>query len=586
MRKYWLFALLAAAVIFMQPASVYAGTNDFTITDFAIQYDLGRDDSGRSTLKTTEKITALFPEIDQNHGLERALPNSYDGHSISLKLQSVTDESGKTLPYSLIANGNLTVLRIGEASTYVHGAQTYIISYTSRDVTKYFADTGRDEFYWDTNGTGWLVPINRLSVTLRLDDAIAAKRTGKEACYQGVSGAAAPCVFVPNETSTQYDVTAAGLGVGENLTIALGFAPNTFQHYQKTLIEKLSTWWLLWQLVSGALMLVALIVLIMRAKRYHRPRLGAIAPEFISPKNTDIQTAALVAGHSATMFSAQIVDLAVRHYLIIHLVQEKTMFVPAEYELEIIKDSATLLPEEQAFLTILFGGRIAVGSRLNLKTLKNDTSLTKAFWLNRNRLTTSLNAAAGYWAEQDADRAYFMRAAGVFVVIALTTVSLPFVIVSLASIIIATSLKSMTQKGVELYRYTEGLKLYIGAAEAEQLRMLQSPEGADKVGDLSNGNQKITLYERLLPYAVLFGLEKNWSKVLGDMYATNGVQPQWYDGSGTNVLFNAAVLNSVVGTMNSSLTTYSSSSSFSSSGGSGGGGFSGGGGGGGGGGGW
>ncbi len=586
MKKFWLVTLLATVFVLLQPATGSAAVNDFVITDFAIQYNLGRDATGRSTLETTETITALFPDIDQNHGLERALPNSYDGHSTSLKLQSVTDESGASLPYSINKTGSISVLRIGKADTYVHGSKTYVIRYTSRDVTKFFKDTGRDEFYWDTNGTGWQLPIQRLTVTLNLDESIAKSLTGDKACYQGFTGSTATCEITIDETATQYKVTATNLGAGENVTIALGFAASAFQPYQKTLFDKVFVWWVLWQFASGAVAFIVLLVLLQRASRRYRPKLEAIAPEFIPPKNTDIQTAALVSGRGVKMFSAQIIDLAVRHFLVIRLVKEKTLFSPAEYEIEIVKDPSLLLPEEYTFLSTLFGGDVTVGSRLNLKTLKNNTSIASTFQANRQKLVKSLSASGGYWEARDTDRALFKRSAGTAAVIGLLTLSIPLFSIVFVSMIIAFVLKSMTDKGIELSRYVAGLKLYVGAAEAEQLRMLQSPEGADKVGDLAAGGQKITLYERLLPYAVLFGLEKNWSTALGTMYEQAGQKPSWYDGGSSSALFNAAAFSHVMTNVSSAMSTYSASTGYSSSGGSSGGGSSGGGGGGGGGGGW
>jgi uncharacterized membrane protein YgcG len=113
--------------------------------------------------------------------------------------------------------------------------------------------------------------------------------------------------------------------------------------------------------------------------------------------------------------------------------------------------------------------------------------------------------------------------------------------------------------------------------------MLQSPEGAQKVGgvDLNDGAQLVKLYERVLPYAVLFNQEKEWTKRIGDYYAKANTSPDWYAG---NAVFNAAVFSSAISNF-STAASYSSASS-SSTGGSSGGGFSGGGGGGGGGGGW
>ena len=114
-----------------------ATTQDFSISTYDIVYELAKDAKGRSTLKTVETITAEFPNDDQNHGLERALPNRYDGHPTSLRVESVTDAQGAPLEYATYSSDGLEVLRIGSADTYVHGTKTYRITYTQRDVTRY-----------------------------------------------------------------------------------------------------------------------------------------------------------------------------------------------------------------------------------------------------------------------------------------------------------------------------------------------------------------------------------------------------------------------------------------------------------------
>jgi uncharacterized membrane protein YgcG len=89
------------------------------------------------------------------------------------------------------------------------------------------------------------------------------------------------------------------------------------------------------------------------------------------------------------------------------------------------------------------------------------------------------------------------------------------------------------------------------------------------------------LFESLLPYAMLFSLEKDWAKQFQDVYTQ---PPDWYNGNWA--AFNAGYLVSSISNFNSvSAVTFTSPSSSGSSG-FGGGGFSGGGGGGGGGGGW
>ena len=93
--------------------------------------------------------------------------------------------------------------------------------------------------------------------------------------------------------------------------------------------------------------------------------------------------------------------------------------------------------------------------------------------------------------------------------------------------------------------------------------------------------QIVKLYERVLPLAVLFGQEKDWSGVLSQYYSESNTQPAWYLGTG---MFHAAYFAGAIGSFSTATTTsWSGSATSSSSSGGGGGGFSGGGGGGGGG---
>jgi uncharacterized membrane protein YgcG len=121
--------------------------------------------------------------------------------------------------------------------------------------------------------------------------------------------------------------------------------------------------------------------------------------------------------------------------------------------------------------------------------------------------------------------------------------------------------------------------------------MLQSPEGAQRV-DLTDRDAIVKLYERLLPYAVLWGVEDQWVQKLQAEYVASGVPngtPDWLDGdtfdSSVFTSFTSSTTSSVHPIVSSSSGggSWSSSGSSSSSGGSSGGGFSGGGGGGGGG---
>jgi uncharacterized membrane protein YgcG len=144
-----------------------------------------------------------------------------------------------------------------------------------------------------------------------------------------------------------------------------------------------------------------------------------------------------------------------------------------------------------------------------------------------------------------------------------------------------------TRLGAETLEHLQGLRDYLQLAEADRLRVLQSPEGAQRTRiDPDDDDAVIKLYEKLLPWAMVWGVEKEWQDVLGKRYAETQTEPsnlQFSSGlSGLTGFATSATSSGFAQTVTTS--SYSGSGGGSSfSGGSSGGGFSGGGGGGGGG---
>lgn len=121
----------------------------------------------------------------------------------------------------------------------------------------------------------------------------------------------------------------------------------------------------------------------------------------------------------------------------------------------------------------------------------------------------------------------------------------------------------------------DGFKMYMGAAENEQLKFHNSPKMTPEI------------FEKYLPYAMVLGVDKIW----GEKFETallamaSGYTSSWYVGHFSGMgNFGSSINSSLTKSISSGSTAPSNSSSGGS--GSGGGGFSGGGGGGGGGGGW
>lgn len=591
MKRFFLgFGVFYITLLGLSPLVQAQDVNNFKIKTFEAEYYLGKDSENRSTLKTIEKITAIFPEANQNHGLERVISKKYDGHSTSLRIESIKDEKGNTLSYSEDNSNDNLVLRIGDADTYVHGQKYYVITYIQRDATRFFANTNSDEFYWDVNGTQWRVPIDEVKATVHISSAVSSKLNGEASCYYGVEGSTAMCpVAKSGGDDIAFSASVTRLKPNENLTLAIGFQPQTFSTYQPSLFEKVFAIWAKVQLASIPVVLVVILLLVIRYQRVMnraKGRGGIVTVEYLPPKDVSVLQGALVVKNSTSDITAQLIDLAVRHYIKIYQVKDKSWFRPGEYELEIVKDPANLLREEGQLLKDLFGrSNVKVGGRFAMQRMRHNHQLAKQLLASRTQYRDMARGEYALFDHALAEAEQMKKLGFVVVCLSLITVSPVIITVAIFAFSFAHYLWPLTQKGAELRDYLKGLKQYINTAEADRIKMLQSPDGAEKVGVKIENNdtvELVKLYERVLPYAVLFGVEKEWTKQLGAYYEKTGSEPDWYTG---NTVFNAALFSSAVHGFSGQSSSYSSAVS-SSSGGSSGGGSSGGGGGGGGGGGW
>ena len=576
--------IIAGSLLVGSGQSAFAAqTDNFTITKFDAEYLLGRDGENRSTLAATWRITANFPP-NQNHGIAPIFVRNYDGHSTSFSIKSVTDERGASLKHSW--NGN--ELRIGDKDTYVRGEKTYIIKFTQRDVTKHYKDTGRDEFYWDVIGNEWRVPMENVRVSMKIDRSLQAVQRGELFCYVGRYGSTKRCNVSGDKGETVTNVSR--LNRREGVTMAVGFNSGTFAGYQESLIERLIKIWAMVQIPASILAVVLMIWCSWRYRRLfgRKNELKPIPPEYLPPNQASLLTSAyILKKYDALMVKgsakvAQLLDLAVRHYIKLYEVKKASFLRSAQYEIEIIKDLKELRPEESEVVRDMFGSSMPnPGQRLNLKKLQNSMSYAARTRDDDRNLKNLVCGKYGLCEQKPANKRAVQRWALEIGIIGVLLLS-PLLLAVAAMLFSLSFGWSLTDEGLVLRRYLSGLKMYIGAAETERLRMLQSPEGAEKVKiDTAYEKQLVKLYERVLPYAVLFGQEKEWSAQLGKYYEQVGEQPDWYSGQGA---FNAAAF---AAGMNSLSSVASSASDYSStSGGSTGGGFVGGGGGGGGGGGW
>lgn len=599
-------ASATAAVAADRPAApppvraVPGDVDDFTFAGFDAVYRLGRDADRRSELLTTETLVAVFPEYDQNRGIRRAIPRTYEGHPTDIRVVSVTDAEGEPRGFETerSEDGEFELVTIA-ADDYVHGEQTYVITYHQRNVTFEPDDRDIQEFYWDVNGTGWAQPFGVVRGELRLEDGLADALTGDAACYRGYEGSSTPCETLRADDAAEGVVVAeaAALGPYENLTLAVGFDPGTFEPRDERFTSSPAA------MGSAAAALTALTVAILagvfRATRWRdHPGRGIVIAQYEPPERPSLMEAADLVRAPGKGITATILAEAVAGRVRVVETGRK------KYAVELTGDAGGADRDATRVLSALFGPGARPGARRNLKT--SDTTLGTKL-MNLRRQVHSRVAREGLRRRPDVGLRILLAALAIVastlaVILGIAALDarmggawpwLPIIgasALAVAAVWMVADVRPLTERGRELRDHLEGLRLYIRLAEADRLRMLQSPTGAERVpmapaaGAASAGldpDAVLRITERLLPYAVLFGQEREWSEELAALYAQRGEQPGWYAGRSG---FNAAVFASSVSSFTTASSSSSSgSSSSSSSSGSGGGGSSGGGGGGGGG---
>lgn len=558
-----------------------ADVDDFVFESLDVEYQLGRADDGSSTLTVVETFVAVFPEFDQNHGMRRLIPDSYQGAPLHPRLVSITDENGAPRPAEVESDEGVYAMTSRDPG-FVHGRQTYVFTYTLENVTRYFADTGSDEFYWDVNGTDWAQPFGRITARVTMPDDLETARTGQQACYVGSFGSTQTCPIADIDGGVEASVES--VQPYETMTIAIGFEPGTFTEFDSSYLA--SPWgWL--QAIVALLGLGGSIVWAIVSRRRHLrddPGRPVIIAEYTPPRAIDALESAVLLGRTTKAIPAEVLEQAVVGS--IRIEEGPPRWFGGTRLKAVLVDPSLADGDGRMLLPGLFplgvpGEEFEFG-RTDKRFSNTALTVLKAAEteLATRGLRRSVPVAARAWPIALAIVSAVLVV--LFGVAALTAFVMPLVPIVLIIAAVFTVLvvgglvarKPLTAAGAEARDHLRGLQQFIEWAEADRIRMLQSPQGAERVPvDVSDPRVKLKLYEKLLPYAVVFGQEKKWAGELAVLYG-DGNSPVWYAGSAG---FNAAAFSAGI----SNLST--SASSSSSSGGSSGGGSAGGGGGGGGG---
>ncbi|MBQ8984241.1 DUF2207 domain-containing protein [Candidatus Saccharibacteria bacterium] len=637
--------LILTLIISLVPfKGVSASANDFYFKDATFDYYLEKTDSGNK-MHVKEVLTAIFPETNQNHGISRAIPYSNQGGknltvSSEGALNLTVKRNGENEPISKSEKEDgYYIFYIGKSNTYVHGEQIYTLEYDFENVITEFTPNGSltwnnnnaafQELYWDTNGTGWSQKFQSLTANLHIPTDIAKNLKSDTSCYVGRYGSgnngtniSSRCE-VSSSDETTYNSHAlnantnkaaetiitfrtSDLAAGENLTFVVTFEPNTFlvpeprQSYTLLIITIIDA-------TASILIIVFAVTKYLKIasekKRYDKSLF--VKPEYTPQKNLSVAEAAEVSIKSTKpSFVATLLELAVNHKIEIIKAEKKGILKEKlSWKIKLVDDKKLTSPQE-AVLKILNGGTMpAINETFavekhratsSLEAIKKSYHTSAVAMLKNKSLFEEKEKGIGVltlFAILPALALVFTFSLGIGMIESGSSIfgsgylTITIIIINFIALIITATLSSnaakyakRTLQGIAASKYLEGLKLYITMAEKDRMKFLQSVKGAD-----TSAEGIVKIYEKLLPYACIFGVEESWMEELNKYYKEHPeVEHGWYSGSD---YLTYSMFHSMMVTTSSTIISSTSYSSSSSSGG-GGGGFSGGGGGGGGGGGW
>jgi len=275
--------------------------------------------------------------------------------------------------------------------------------------------------------------------------------------------------------------------------------------------------------------------------------------------------------------TSTIIDLAVRGYLRIEEIKTTKLlfFTDRDYRLvRLDKEAGEKLNDFE--IKTLNGLFVGDGKEVLVSELKD------RFYRNLDSIKRSLYSSLvrkKYFLSSPERMRYIYKVAGICVIFGGVFLfpslmgKLMMALSGLIIIVLSRFMPRKTRNGAETYYHLRGFREFINRAEKERIKLLAKEDP--------------TLFERMLPFALVFGLEEKWAEAFSDIFTE---PPNWYVSPGYGNAFNSYIfVNEIgrsIGVLNKSLYSSPANSSGGRSISMSGGGFSGGGFGGGGGGSW
>jgi uncharacterized protein (TIGR04222 family) len=511
-----------------------------------------------AAVDVTELIDANF-EVPK-HGIYREIPIRYavglQQYALRFRLLGVDDGAGQTYGTAVSYEENRVRIRIGDAAQTLRGPVRYRIRYRVErailwEGTRAWGgeEGNRDHavLRWNATGTEWGVPIARSTVTVNLPHDLDDSRIVYDA-WTGMFG-------TKNKNFSKRRVDArtllfetGDLRPGEGITVEVTMPGDAVS--RPGWLSEAGAW-----LVDNFPYAIfpATLALCIGAWYYRGrdlPGRGTIVVNYEPPDQLSPAEVGTLIDERVDQrdVSAVLIDLAVRGYLKIEEVESKSWFSSGtDYRFHRLKTADGLKPFEEKLHSKLFDRKNSVlMSELATKFYPVITEVT-------SDLYQGLSQAGYFDGNPRTVRGAFLGLSLLAIAAALGLCALiqfgmigrvfivPILIAGLLSAIVAVVTSRVmprkTHKGRIAWEQISGLEEYIRRAEIEDIK----------------AQERRGIFERLLPYAIIFGLSKRWAQAFAGLYSQ---PPDWYqpvDPLNYSMLRLANDVDRSVASMNSSL---------------------------------
>ncbi|WP_116022137.1 DUF2207 domain-containing protein [Thermomonospora umbrina] len=437
-------------------------------------------------------------------------------------------------------DGDRTVLKVAAAAP-LRGRRTVLLEY---DVRGTVTPMGmREELRWAAVG-GWKVPVDSAKATVG-GPAMVVRNIN---CFAGPPRSAIGCTqFFTNHTHTQGMFSQQNMQPGEHLTVVVGYPSGTTRGvplYEQR--RTLATAFSVNAITMGSLL--ALLALLLggfgllyllrgrdaRAVGRHAAegdRPAVEGAEFAPPDGVRPGQIGTLIDEQADVIdvTATIVDLAVRAYLLIEE-EDRAVTGRTDWTLRRLDRPADdLLPYERLLLDALFENGTDGAQRATIKLSELDGAFATRLAKVRSAMYDDVVEQGWFARRPDTVRSRWTTAGIVLAVLGVAgTVGLAvftdLALVGLAVIVGGAALAvggqympAKTARGATVLAHTIGFQHHLAQGEA--------PEGIE-------GPQRIALFSRYLPYAVVFDLVGKWAATVEDTgeQAEGADNLYWYEG--------------------------------------------------------